>query len=140
MLVDVYEYFHSRERECRESSLAPDTCFDDMFAEEEGSGGQRGIMWGRLALSDRAFLNVFESVVVVDTGIHREQYSYYLIIDGYEIWGYDRDPGHDPAEHMHRGADHTREPSGRVTFLEVVEAAWKTVSREDYLAVGTDRS
>jgi len=79
--MDVYEYFHSRERECRELSLAADTSFDEMFAEEEGSESQRGIMWGRLILSDRAFLNVWESVVVVGSGIHREEYGYYLIID-----------------------------------------------------------
>lgn len=132
--MDVYEYFHSREKECRKLSLAPDTSFEEMFAEEDGSDGERGIMWGRLVLSDRAFLNVSEFVVVVGSGIHREEYSYYLIIDGMEAWGYDRDPGHEPAEHMHSGTDHTRVAAGRVTFPEVVEKAWETVSRLEELA------
>ena len=136
--MDVYEYFHSRERECRALSLAPDTCFDDLFAEEEGSDGQRGIMWGRLVLSDRAFLQVFESLYVEGTGIHREQYSYYLIIDGFEVWGYDRDPGHDPPEHMHEGPCHDRIPAGRVEFHEIAEKAWDTLSHEDYLAAYTE--
>jgi hypothetical protein len=129
--MDVYEYFHSRERECLELSLAPDTSFDEMFAEEAGSDGTRGIMWGRLILSERAFLSVWESVVVVGSGIHREAYSYYLIIDGFEIWGYDRDPGHVPPEHMHRGSDHARLPAGRVTFAEVAREAWQTLSVEE---------
>lgn len=133
--MDVYEYFHSRERECRALSLAPDTSFDDLFGEEEGSDGQRGIMWGRLVLSERAFLSVFESVVIVGSGIHREEYSYYLIIDGFEVWGYDRDPDHDPVEHMHHGADHERLPADRVEFHEVVEKAWETLSQEEYLGV-----
>ena len=71
--VDVYEYFATRERECAELSLAPDTSFDDMFAEEDGSEGQRGFMWGRLDLSERAFLNVLETVVVRGSGIHGQR-------------------------------------------------------------------
>ena len=130
----------SRERECRELCLAPDTCFDDLFAEEDGSGGQRGIMWGRLVLSERAFLSVLELVVVVESGIHREEYSYYLIIDGYEVWGYDRDPDHDPPEHMHCGSDHTRDHAGRVTFCQVAEKAWETLSQEEHLAAWSDDS
>lgn len=136
--MDVYEYFHSREKECRELSLAPDTCFDDLFAEEYGSDGQRGLMWGRLVLSERAFLSVFESIVVVGSGIHREEYSYYLIIDGYEIWGYDRDPDHEPQEHMHRGRAHSREPAGRVTFREVAEKAWDTLSHEELVPLADE--
>jgi len=138
--MDVYEYFHSRERECRELSLAPETSYDELFAEEEGSEGQRGIMWGRLVLSRRAFLNVFESVCVVGTGIHREEYGYYLITDGYEVWGYDRDPSHDPPEHMHHGSDHGRLPAGRVEFHEVVEKAWETLSQDEDLAETTDEA
>ncbi len=138
--MDVYEYFHSRERECRELSLSPDTGFDDLFGEEDGSNGRRGMMWGRLVLSERAFLSVYESVVVVGSGVHREEYSYYLIVDGYEVWGYDRDPDHDPPEHMHRGSNHTRDEAGRVTFREVAEKAWATLSQENSLAAWSDDS
>jgi hypothetical protein len=127
--VDVWEYFQSRERECRDLSLAPDTSFDEMCMEEEGSDGQRGIFYGRLVLSERAFLNVFELVEVTGSGVHREQYSYYLIVDGFEEWGYDRDPSHDPPVHGHQGRDHRWVPAERVTFREVAEMAWQTVSR-----------
>jgi hypothetical protein len=126
--VDVYEYFISRERECREHSLAPDTSFADLFSEEEGSGGKRGIMFGRLVLNERAFLSVSEEIEVVKSGVRRVSYSYYLIVDGVEVWGYDRDPSHVPSEHKHLGADHQRLPCGRVSFLEAVERAWATVS------------
>jgi hypothetical protein len=128
--VDVYEYFHSRERECRELSLAPDVPFEDMFAEEEGSEGQRGLVFGRLVLSETAYLSVFEKVVVTGSGVHRERYSYYLIVNGMEMWGYDRDPSHQPEEHMHHGCSHAREAAGRVTFKEVAERAWETVTQE----------
>jgi hypothetical protein len=128
--MDVYTYFFQREAECRELSLVPDTSFEEMFAEEAGSDGTRGIMWGRLTLTERAFLNVLETVEVVGSGIHRERYSYYLIIDGLEIWGYDRDPDHDPPEHMHVGDDHHRRDAGRVRFREVAEKAWETVTQE----------
>jgi Family of unknown function (DUF6516) len=132
--MDVYEYFLTREREFRELSLVPDGDISDMFAEEEGSDGQRGTMFGRVTLDERTFLNVYESVVVVGSGIHREEYSYYLIRNGFELWGYDRDPSHDPAEHMHKGADHERHATGRVTFRQVAEKAWETVSQEEALA------
>jgi hypothetical protein len=136
--VDVNEYFLSREKECRRLSVHPDGSFDALFGEEAGSNGTRGMMFGRLVLSERAFLAVSESVHVVGTGIHREDYSYYLIIDGYQVWGYDRDPSHDPPEHMHVGDDHLRQPAGRVEFHEVVEKAWETLSQEEDLAATTD--
>jgi hypothetical protein len=106
-----------------------------MCAEEEGSGGQRGIFFGRLVLSDRAFLSVFEVVQVTGTGIHRERYSYYLIIDGFEIWGYDRDPGHVPPLHRHTGTSHRRHPCRRMTFAEVAGQAWETVGAEESVVV-----
>jgi len=136
--VDVHEYFLSREQECRRLSVAPDRGFDEIFGEEEGSNGTRGIMWGRLVLSDRAYLQVGESVVVVGTGVHRESYHYYLVIGEYEVWGYDRDPDHDPPEHMHIGDGHDRHPAGRIEFHEVVEKAWETLSQEEDLAATTE--
>ncbi|MFI4991257.1 MAG: hypothetical protein ACHQHO_10155 [Solirubrobacterales bacterium] len=132
--MDVYEYFQTREREFHDFSLVPDGDISDMFAEEAGSDGERGIMFGRVTLDERTFLSFYESIVVVGTGIHREEYSYYLIRDGLEVWGYDRDHSHNPEEHMHKGADHERHATGRVTFKEVVEKAWENVSREEELA------
>ena len=46
------------------------------------------------------------------------------MVDGEEVWGYERDPSHEPAVHRHIGPDHKREPSARVTFKKVVQQAW----------------
>lgn len=131
--MDVWEYFETRERECREHSLAPEPAFSEMALAEAGSDGQRGAIFGRLILNKRAFLALYESVVVVGSGVHREVYSYYLIYDGAQAWGYERDPTHSPAVHGHVGSDHARVQADRVSFREVATKAWETVSAEEYL-------
>ncbi len=136
--MDVWEYFHQREAECRDLSLVPDGSFAEMCSALDGSEGQGGIFFGRLILSERAFLNVFELVRVHGTGVHRVRYSYYLIIDGTEVWGYDRDPDHDPPLHRHQGTAHTRYPCRRMTFREVAEQAWETASAEEGLQGAVD--
>lgn len=138
--MDVWEYFQSRERECRELSLVPDEPFPKLCAEAHGSRGQRGMFFGRLSLSERAFLSAFELIKVRGTGIHRVRYSYYLIIDGLEAWGYDRDPDHTPSLHRHQGPGHTRHPCRRVTFPEVANMAWQTVTAEEELREPTPSS
>ena len=62
---------------------------------------------GRILVSDRTFVHVSERVEVCGAGIHRTDYAYYLIIDGGDVWGYERDPTHDPAVHRH-DRDHNR--------------------------------
>jgi hypothetical protein len=99
--VDVWEYFQQKEAEHRDNSLVPDASSAEMFSEEEGSGGKRGRIFGRLVLSERAYLSVHEVVVVENEHVHRETYGYFLVIDGAEAWGYERDPTHDPPEHGH---------------------------------------
>lgn len=121
----VWDYFHQKEAECRNYSLAPDGPFNEMCMEEAGSEGKRGRIFGNFSLSDRAYLSVHEAIVVEGEHVHRESYGYFLVIDGAEVWGYERDLRHDPAEHAH-GQDHERLPAGRVTFKEVVEVAWQT--------------
>ncbi len=126
--MDVWEYFASKEREFQDLSLGRDDNF--LFAGLEGSNGTRGRVWGRLILNEGAFLTIDEKVVVEGSGIHREEYSYFLIIDGAEVWGYERDPAHDPPEHGH-GVEHTRHAAGRVTFKDVAQRAWETISAEE---------
>ena len=125
--MDVWEYFHQKESECREYSLVPEIPFQQMCSEEEGSGGTRGRIFGRFALSERAYLSVHEVVVVENDHIHREEYGYFLVIDGGEVWGFERDPTHDPPEHGH-GEEHTRVPAARGTFKQVVDLAWHKAS------------
>lgn len=126
--MDVWEYFHQRERECERLSLTPSPTLPTEYRELQGSNGARGLIIARLDMTERASISVMERVVVQDDSyIHRLEYSYFLISDGVEVHGRERDPTHDPAEHGH-GRDHARQPAGRVTFKEFVEEAWEIVS------------
>ena len=74
-----------------------------MFADEEGSDGRRGRIFGPLILQEDAFLQIHELVEVQNDHVHRLEYGYFLVIEGVEIWGGERDPTHDPPVHRHRG-------------------------------------
>ena len=93
------------------------------------SNGIRGRVFGELELAANVRLSISEVVVVWGSRIRREEYAYYLVIDGVEAWGYERDRSHTPAEHRHVGPDHpVGEEWRRVSFREVVELAWAEVS------------
>ena len=128
--MDVYEYFGQKEREAAECSLSPERDFREMVAEESGSNGKRGQVLGNFFLTERAFLAVHEVVVVLNNHTTREEYAYYLIIDGEEIWGYERDPTHDPAVHWHYQGG-TAQESERVSFKEAAGRAWEEVTARE---------
>jgi hypothetical protein len=65
------------------------------------------------------------------------RYSYYLVIDGAEVWGYERDPGHNPPLHRHEGMSHSRHACRRVTFVETANLAWQTTTAEEELRAST---
>lgn len=46
----------------------------------------------------------------------RSEYAYFLVVDGEEVWGEERDLSHDPAVHRHTTSDHTREPAKPIAF------------------------
>jgi hypothetical protein len=94
-----------------------------------GSGDSRGRILTTFHLTDDAYLAVSETVVVQGRHIHREEYAYFLVIDGEEIWGEERDPTHDPPVHRHTGEGHDREDSVAVSFKEATEWAWDEVTR-----------
>jgi len=125
---DVWEYFDQRRREHRDLSVAESDDF--LFVAEEGSGGLRGQIFGAVTLWDVAFLSVHEVVLIEDGSAHREEYGYFLVINGAEIWGHERDPSHDPPVHCH-GSDHSRHAAkAPISFREAVEMAWETSSIE----------
>lgn len=97
------------------------------MALEEGKE-ERGMFLGSLVLTERAFLHVQEIVSIRKSAPEIELYSYYLVVDGEEVWGYDRDPDHEPPDHGHRGAGHEMWDSGPRTFEEVAHEAWSAVS------------
>lgn len=108
-------------------SLAQDPNLPTAYAALEGSDDKRGRVFGRLILSDRAFISMAEVVVVENSHVHREEYAYYLIIDEAEVFARDRDPDHDPQEHGH-GPGHIRVEAGSISFKAFVEEAWKILS------------
>jgi hypothetical protein len=125
--VEVWSYFEQRARECEEMSISADEL---TFTEEDGSDGRRGRVFGLVAFTDDIYLQVSESVVVVGNHIRRTDYAYFLIVDGVEFWGFERDPSHDPAVHAH-GFGHRRLAAGPIAFKRVVDLAWHEVSLRD---------
>lgn len=125
--MDVWTYFAQREKEHADLSLAA-RAPDAMFSEEMGSKGQRGRVLGHVYLNENAYLEVSEIVVVVDDHVHREEYGYFLVMDGEEIWGYERDLSHDPPVHRHTFGHSERIEDQPVSFKEVAERAWREAS------------
>jgi hypothetical protein len=109
--------------------LVPDT--EAPFAELRESDGLRGRMFTRLGLSDRSFLQVNERVVIENGIKHRVSYAYYLVCDGAEVWGYERDPTHNVVEHRH-DANHDRFACEAISFREAAERAWSTFHDAEY--------
>jgi hypothetical protein len=127
--MDVWEYFAQREREFAGLSVAPDPRITEMFAEEAGSNGMRGRIFGTVFLAENAYLAISEKVVVRGNHIHREEYGYFLVVDDAEVWGYERDPSHEPAVHRHIGPDHSRHDNAEpISFKKVVQLAWDDLS------------
>jgi hypothetical protein len=138
--VDVWDYFARCDQEYRQRSLQPD---DGMFAEMEGSSGTRGRIFGHLAFMPEnedvidAYLQVSEVVECHGNHCEREEYAYYLIIDGVEIFGYEKDMSHDPAVHRH-SRDHERHDAEEVSFDYVARLAWEEVSNHIRGVTGDD--
>lgn len=125
--MDVWEYFETKKRELSDAGLDLES---EAFIAEAGSDGQVGRIWGRVDLTERTFLHVSERVEVQGSGIRRTEFAYYLVIDGAEIWGKERDPTHDVAEHQH-DRDHASSPCDPISFKDAIALAWETASQED---------
>jgi hypothetical protein len=68
-------------------------------------------------------------VTVEEGTTRREEYAYFFIVDGIEIWGCERDPSHDPPVHCH-GRGHARYASEeQMEFTEAIDLAWETFTR-----------
>lgn len=126
--MDVASYFAQKEREYQELSLAPDRPLAVMFAEQRGSRGMRGMILGNLWLAEGAFIAISEVVQVVGNNVTRISYAYFLVVDGEEIMGHERDPTHDPPVHRH-GEGHGRGmPDDPIAFKDFAEQAWQEYS------------
>lgn len=123
--MDVWEYFAQREREFAEMSVDGSGVG---FYEEEGSDGQAGRMVGDVYFNEAVYLAIHERVVVEGNSIHRTEYAYFLVMDGTEYWGYERDPTHDPPVHRHTFGHEERLDADPVSFKEACGMAWTEVS------------
>jgi hypothetical protein len=122
--MDVWIYFEQRKRECEDNSLLADGL---TFSEEEGSDGRRGRILGHIVFTENIYLEVSESVQVVGNHIRRVDYAYFLVVDGVEYFGAERDPSHNPSVHGH-GIGHKRLAAGPIAFKEVLAMGWHEVS------------
>jgi len=129
--VNVWDYFDQWQRQCEANSLPSDSSYNDMCAAFAGSDENMGRIFGRLVISERAYLSVSERVVIGDGRAYREEYSYYLIVDDEEVFGRDRDLTHVPPEHGHEGEGHEWIETGPVSFQEVIDLAWERVTELD---------
>lgn len=115
-----------RKKEFRELSLEAEDDLAELFAEEGGSQGRRGRIFGNLTLAGspvRAYIRISELVAVRGNRMTREEYAYYLIVDGEEIFGEERDLSHDPAVHRHTAGHASRHPSKPIAFKKFAERA-----------------
>lgn len=124
--MDVWEYFGQRERDFDDMSL--DGRNVQFFAEND-SRDQRGHMLGHVYFDGSAYLDIHERIEVKagGNGIRRTDYAYFLIIDGLEVWGEERDPTHNPPVHRHIDG-HEREDATPISFRAVCEKAWRSIS------------
>jgi hypothetical protein len=97
----------------------------------------RGRIRGRVGLTSRTFLAISEQIELRDGVPVRLSYSYYLVIDGIDVWGHDNDPGHDPPIHRH-GRQHERYPDHERMLREILEKGWETAGEEDFWAYSDD--
>jgi hypothetical protein len=75
-----------------------------------------------------AYLWVHEVIVMIsESRGHRERYAYFLILPSGQLWGYERDPTHNPAVHRH-DATHAMFPADVVSFKHVCHLAWETLA------------
>jgi len=128
MARTIQEYFEERKEECKRLSLVPNT--RPRYLIEVGSDEKRGRILMALHMTERASLEVSESVVIQGNHAHRRSYAYYLVIDGQEYWSRDYDSIH--GYHGHT-IGHKRIKAGRVSFKEAAEQAWEIVSQEEEL-------
>jgi hypothetical protein len=121
--MDIWDYFEDRESDL----IGASTSIDDLRF--EAVDDERGRIRGNVTLRADSYLSVylkvFEWIECQSGRCEVVEYSYYLIINGVEHFGFDKDPGHtDMPVHGHVGRDHTRVEADDLTLAAVLELAW----------------
>jgi len=123
----VRAFFERRSSEIDECGVELLDIGQPPFAVEAGSDELRGRTWLHVGFpAHDAYLQAHETILMLSASrATRLRYSYYLVVEGLGVWGYDRDPLHDPAVHWHLEDDHdTRYACKPVSFKEAVLMAW----------------
>jgi hypothetical protein len=126
--MDIWECFARHEAELAQQSVAWDDQTDP-YSAEAGAKDARGMVYGRIALTERSFLSVHELIEVVGDDATRRKYAYYLLYDGEPLWGEEFDPEQATDPHRYDRA-HNRAPSSMISLADAVAEA-STIAREE---------
>jgi hypothetical protein len=121
--LDIWDYFEDRELEIDGYGAVPDRPLfeaapDDLF----------GRIFGNLGLTDEAYLRMQEWVAIESGAPVIVKYAYYLVIEELEVWGFEKDPSHDPPVHGHLGPGHEWVPAPEIDLGEALARAWERIS------------
>lgn len=119
--VNVWEFFQARDAILAAQSAA----WDDEpypYSAEASSKDLRGMVYGRIAVSEDSFLSVHEMIEIVGEEATRRKYAYYLMSDGAPLWGEECDPNLETAVHR-QDADGKRVASEPISFEDALAKA-----------------
>jgi hypothetical protein len=125
--MDIWDYFHRKEREIRDMGVSLETPRADAFSAAPDSD-IRGRLLFNLGLTENAYLQVLERVVIRGNVAHRDRYAYTLVVDGLHVYGWERHKTHDPVVHEHEGSGRVRKASEPIALRRVVDLAWEMLS------------
>ena len=123
---DITNYFWHRERDLIAGSVLEEIALG--VAPDDQSGTLRAKANLRADTEVDAYLNVFERAALDENGqVELVKYSYYLVVNGAEARGWEKDPTHDPPVHGHVGPDHEWTEAPEVSLREAIDLAWDEV-------------
>jgi len=124
----IWDYFDQKEREFAAAAY-PDRPV--IFEADPASDGAAGRVQAFLGLTEDAYMKVHERVVIRDGVVHREVYSYALVIDEAFVHGWERDPQNHPECPVHEhGPEPRRErrATDPISLPKALERAWDELS------------
>jgi hypothetical protein len=125
-LPDIWNYFVERERTLKGGSALEE--IEVGIAPDDQSGTLKAKASLRADTELDAYLKVFERAALNESGqVEVVKYSYYLIVNGAETRGWDKDPKHDPPVHGHIGVDHKWTEAPEVSLDKALDLAWDEV-------------
>jgi hypothetical protein len=130
--MDIWECFAQRDAELAQQSVGWDDK-PEPYSAESGSKDLRGMVYGRITLSEHAFLSVHEVLEVQGDEATRRKYAYYLMYDGAPLWGEECDPQHEVAARRY-DRDGTRVSSQPISLTEALVEASRIARAEESVA------